>query len=126
MSSCNDRDYGDGLYIEGTVEDTLVVFTTDTGASKTIVSSRIFNRLRESEKPKLTGAIGLRGAGGMPIKVMGRGAFIMQLGPVKRLQEAIVANIEDDVLLMLLKLLLLFLLLLTTHVLNCTESAPFV
>ncbi|KAH3721057.1 hypothetical protein DPMN_063972 [Dreissena polymorpha] len=35
----------------------------------------------------------------MPIKVMGRGAFRMQLGPVKRLQEAIVADIEDDVLL---------------------------
>ncbi|KAH3801602.1 hypothetical protein DPMN_155258 [Dreissena polymorpha] len=99
VSSCNDRDYGDGLYIEGTVEDTPVVFTTDTGASKTIVSSRIFNRLRESEKPKLTDAIGLRGAGGMPIKVMGRGAFRMQLGPVKRLQEAIVADIEEDVLL---------------------------
>ncbi|KAH3877831.1 hypothetical protein DPMN_001709 [Dreissena polymorpha] len=30
---------------------------------------------------------------------MGRGAFRMQLGPVKRLQEAIVADIEDDVLL---------------------------
>jgi len=81
------------------VEDTPVVFTTDTGASKTIVSSRIFNRLSESEKPKLTGAIGLRGAGGMPIKVVGRGAFRMQLGPVERLQEAIVADIEDDVLL---------------------------
>ncbi|KAH3851827.1 hypothetical protein DPMN_094314 [Dreissena polymorpha] len=31
--------------------------------------------------------------------MMGRGAFRMQLGPVERLQEAIVADIEDDVLL---------------------------
>ncbi|KAH3713146.1 hypothetical protein DPMN_072931 [Dreissena polymorpha] len=30
---------------------------------------------------------------------MGRGAFRMQLGPVEKLQEAIVVDIEDDVLL---------------------------
>ena len=35
----------------------------------------------------------------MTIKAMGQGAFRLQTGPGKRLQEAIVADIEDDVLL---------------------------
>ncbi len=44
---CRARDLGDGLYIAGLVEKEPVVFTADTGASKTIISTRVYEKLDE-------------------------------------------------------------------------------
>ena len=86
----------DGVYISGSVEGYPILFTTDTGASKTIVSSRIFDSTRPEDKPELGKAAKIVGASGSPISKKGKTSFSLQLGTVKLQVEAIVADIEDD------------------------------
>ncbi|MES9884358.1 MAG: retropepsin-like aspartic protease, partial [Sedimenticola sp.] len=93
------KDLGAGLYIAGMVEQVPVVFTADTGASKTIVSTRVYDRMVKGERPELQRSTTLRGAGGSPIKERGQASFKLTLGPLEIVQEAIVAEIEDDALL---------------------------
>ena len=73
-----------------------MLFTTDTGASKTIISRRIFESMSAEDKPKLSGASKLIGACGTQIKEQGKGLFQVKLGPVSIEVEAIVADIDDD------------------------------
>ena len=82
----------DGVYIRGSVKGYQILFTTDTGASKTIVSSRV----KPVHKPMLTKASKLVGASGSPINEKGKARFSLQLGAVKLEVEAIVDEIEDD------------------------------
>ena len=72
------------------------MFTTDTGASKTIISSRVYESFKPEDRPKLVKSSKLVGAGGVSIKVLGKGTFTLQLGPVSMQTEAIVAEIDDD------------------------------
>lgn len=88
-----------GVYVKGMVESVPVFFTADTGASRTIISTRVFNKIRESARPELTKSVCLKGAGGVPIKERGKASFVLQLGPLEITCEAIVAEIEDDALL---------------------------
>ena len=53
----------------------------------------------KSERPRLSGSLGLRCAGGSPIRERGKATFKRTLGPLEVVTEAIVANIEDEVLL---------------------------
>jgi len=76
-----------------------VTFTADTGASRTVVSSRVYDQLSIKDKPVLKGSVKLRGAGGSPIREKGVGEFNMKLGPVKVTCQAVVADIDDEVLL---------------------------
>ena len=73
-----------------------MLFTTDTGASKTVISKRMFNAMRPEDKPKLSKASRLVGASGTVINELGKGVFSFQLGPVQLEAEAIVAEIDDD------------------------------
>ena len=59
-----------------------MLFTTDTGASKTIISRRIFESMSAEDKLKLSGASKLIGACGTQIKELGKGLFLLKLGPV--------------------------------------------
>ena len=61
------RKLPDGVYIRGSVQGYPILFTTDTGASKTIVSSRVFESMKPVDKPMLTKASKLVGATGSPI-----------------------------------------------------------
>jgi len=76
-----------------------VTFTADTGASRSVVSSRVYDQLSTKDKPVLKGSVKLRGAGGSPIREKGAGEFNLILGPVKVICQAVVADIEDEVLL---------------------------
>ena len=43
---------GEGCYVEGYAEGVPVVFTADTGATKTIISTNVFKRINSRVKPK--------------------------------------------------------------------------
>ncbi|KAH3840323.1 hypothetical protein DPMN_113770 [Dreissena polymorpha] len=76
-----------------------VIFTTDTGASRTIISTKVYQRIPEGRKPALSGSTSLRGASGVPIKEIDKGLFELRLGEMLVQREAIVAEIDDVVLL---------------------------
>ncbi len=50
-----------------------MTFTADTGASRSVVSSRVYDQLSTKDKPVLKGSVKLRGAGGSPIREKGAG-----------------------------------------------------
>ena len=88
---------GSGVYVEGMIEDMPLTFTADTGASRSIVSRRVYEQLKT--QPMLKGSALLKGAGGAPIKEWGQGTFRIKLGPVELTKQIIVADIEDEALL---------------------------
>ena len=81
------------------MEGTLVDFTMDTGASKTVISTKVFDRIETNKRPQLVKSACLRGAGGMPIKEKGKAELMLRLGSLEIIREAVVADIEDEVLL---------------------------
>ena len=99
MSKGEGQDLADGLYIEGYVGSEQVTFTADTGASRTIISCRVYDRMDQESRPILRRSSALRGAGGAPIKERGKAAFRLILGPLEIVREAIVADISDEALL---------------------------
>ena len=72
------------------------MYTADTGASKTVLSKRVYDSMRPEDKPPLSKSSKLVGAGGTYINEIGKGNFKLQLGPVCVQTEAIVAKIDDD------------------------------
>ena len=86
----------DGIYIKGTVQGYQILYTADTGASKTVLSKRVYDNMKPEDRPPLSKASKLVGAGGTNISEMGQGNFKLQLGPVCVQTEAIVAEIDDD------------------------------
>ena len=90
------RKLPDGIYIRGTVQGYPILFTADTGASKTVLSKRVFESMRPADRPELGKASRLIGAGGTTIKDLGKGEFTIQLDMVSLKIEAIVADIDDD------------------------------
>ena len=90
------RKLPDGIYVQGAAQGYPILFTTDTGASKTIISKRVFESMKAADQPKLSGASRLIGACGTEIKELGKGLFLLKLGSVLLEVEAIVADIDDD------------------------------
>ena len=86
----------DGVYIRGSVQGYPLLFTTDTGASKTIISNRVFESLKPEDRPELEKTSKLVGASGVSIKERGKGILCLKLGSVKMEVEAIVAETDDD------------------------------
>ena len=93
----------EGVYIKGKVDMEDVHFTVDTGASRTILSTRVYNKMEENVRPKLDKQKNNRdtlvGAGRNEIQIYGRTVFNVELGPLQLDCEMIVADIDDDVLL---------------------------
>ena len=84
------------MYIRGSAQGYPLLFTTDTGASKTIISKRVYESMKTGDRPALIRSTKLVGASGTEIKELGKGLFQLHLGPVKLEVEAIVADIDDD------------------------------
>ena len=84
--------------MRGTANWEPVVYTADTGASRTIISIRVYNKIPEASHPKLDYSACIVGAGGAPIKGVGKAGFNITLGPLELQQEVFVADIEDDAL----------------------------
>ena len=76
-----------------------VIFTADTGASKTILSKRVYESMTSDERPPLSKACKLIGANGTIINEFGNGVFTIQLGALSMQVDAVVAEIDDDALL---------------------------
>ena len=72
------RKLPDGLYIRGTVHGYSLLFTTDTGASKTIIS-RLYDSMEPGDRPALVKTSKLVGASGVSIKGRGKGTFSIKL-----------------------------------------------
>ena len=47
------RKLPDGIYIKGSVQGYPILFTADTGASKTIISRRTYEAMKSVERPSL-------------------------------------------------------------------------
>ena len=83
----------DGIYIRGSAQDYPVLFTIDTGASRTLISKHVFESMKQEE---LKCSSKLVGASRAVIKTWEMGLFKLTLGPVQLEVEAIVADIDHD------------------------------
>ena len=73
-----------------------ILFTADTGASKTIISKRMYEAMRPADKPTLNKSAWLLGPSGDAIKELGKAKFSITLGEMETTAEAVVAEIDDD------------------------------
>jgi hypothetical protein len=89
----------DGVYVNRAIEGVPRMFTVDSGASKTIVSTKIYERIDQSKRPSLQKNVCLKGASGSPIKEKGKAEFNIELGQYEIISVAVVAEIEVDALL---------------------------
>ena len=89
----------DGVYLKGSINGTPIIFTADTSASRTIISSRVYESLSKETILMLEEALCLVGAGGKPIRKTCKAKFKLMLGPLEIEREAVVAEIEKDALL---------------------------
>ena len=88
-----------GVYLNGKVCGLEAIFTADTGASNTVLSSHIYWKIPKSTRPSLKKTHSLSGANGKVIGTLGRGDFDFELGDLQFTKQIVVADIEDDVLL---------------------------
>jgi hypothetical protein len=93
------RTLSDGVYIKGSVEGIPVMFTTDTGATCTVISGSIYNSIPEGQRPVLEKSSNLTGPGGIQLSVWGKAKFKLKLGELQFEKVLFVAEIQDDVLL---------------------------
>ena len=99
VSTRGKKGLSEGIYLKGTVNGEDVVFTADTGASMTIISKRVYNKIPEVKCPVLDHSVDIVGAGGAIIRGIGRAEFELTLGSLRLLENVLVAEIEDDALL---------------------------
>ena len=88
-----------GIYINGSVQGVDVVWTTDTGATRSIISKRVFDKIHQSKKPKLMKSNSLTSVSGEPLIEYGEAIFEIYLDHEVFEGELIVAEIEDQALL---------------------------
>ena len=86
-----------GFYIKASIEGVNMTLTIDTGATKTVISERVYNAIPKSQKPKLKPTNGLTDATGQPLPQLGTAVFKIRLAPDLHFEsDIIVANIEDE------------------------------
>ena len=88
-----------GIYISGSVQGVDVNWTTDTGATKSIISRSVYERIPQNLRPKLSKSSCLTSVSGEPLSELGKAVFEIQLGQEKLTEEMIVAEIADEALL---------------------------
>ena len=86
-----------GAYIDATVQGVPLYFTIDTGASQTILSKKIFEKIPKECRPKLVySAHNITCAGGATLKEHGKAVLNLQLGNLQLSKEMIMADIGDE------------------------------
>jgi hypothetical protein len=58
---------GDGVYIDGAVQDRRIMFTADTGAAKTVIITKAFKQIPRDIQPQLKKSSTLAGTDGQPL-----------------------------------------------------------
>ena len=86
----------DVFYLEAFVEGVKLVFTIDTGATKTVISQRVYQSIPSAHRPLISKTTGLIEASGQPLSQLGTAEFTVKLAGVQFKTSIIVANIEDD------------------------------
>ena len=86
----------DGLYVKGQVNGVKLMFTADTGATKTIISERVFRQIPEENRPVLQKSPSIAGACGKPLREFGKAKFKLKLADLELEKEVIIAEIEDE------------------------------
>ncbi|KAK3096184.1 hypothetical protein FSP39_024155 [Pinctada imbricata] len=75
-------------------------YTAETGATKTVISEKLYCRIPQKNRPNITKCTdSIIGAGGKPIKKLGKALFNLELGPLSLQKELVVASIDDEALL---------------------------
>ena len=72
----------EGVYVQGKVNGHPITITADTGALRTIISTRAFNQLQTALRPQLDRSARLVGANSAPIKDAGEATMDLELGPL--------------------------------------------
>ena len=90
------RKLPDSIYIRGPVQGYPIIFTAETGASKTVISKGTYEAMDPADKPALVKSARLVGPTGTVINELGKGTFSLKLGEVEMEVEAVVADINDD------------------------------
>ena len=87
--------------MHGKINGIEVIFTIDTGATATIVSTKVFQSIPLDKRPTLQMSTLKRlvNADGRPIEFKGRAHLALQLGSVPIEKTVTIADIEDEVLL---------------------------
>ena len=91
-----------GVYVKGEILGVNVWFTVDTGASRTVLSKRVFNKILGNQRPKLTkhnNSAALEQAAGIPLVDYGSCKINMKIGDLMLNKEVYVGDIKDDILL---------------------------
>lgn len=89
------------IYISGSLQGVKIKLTTDTGATRSIISKHVFEKIPKESRPKLEKSNCLIGANGEPLKKLGKAIFEIQLGQENFKEEIFVSETEDDALLSL-------------------------
>ena len=87
------------MYVEGNIRGVNGIFTIVTGASRTVISETVYNKISATKRPPLTKSSTLIGADGRPLVELSTAEFSIQLGTVSFEKELVVAQIDDEVLL---------------------------
>lgn len=90
------RPCDDGLYINIKIQGVKMLFTADTGATKTVISDRVYKKIPEELRPKLKPTTKLTGACGTPMVELGKATFDIELEDFKVRHEVTVAEIVDE------------------------------
>lgn len=80
------KPFSDGVYVKGTVEGTRMIFTTDTGATKTILSEKTYRTIPHKRRPSLT----------KTLKELGKAIINIEIGPIHLQKELIIADIDEE------------------------------
>ena len=91
-----------GVYVAGKIENQDIAFTVDTGATRTILSYKTYEKIPLAKRPDLTlkpSHTVMTNADGGKIHNHGKAVFQLQLGPLCFEKSLLVADIEDEVLL---------------------------
>ena len=90
-----------GVFVRGGIQGVDTWFTIDTGASRSVISKRVFNNISGDMKPELVQHQNshLEQAGGEPLHEYGRGKMNIEMGELSKPIDVIVGVIKDDVLL---------------------------
>lgn len=84
------------VHLTEIVNDLQVNFTVDTGAARTVISEKTFNRLPENRKPLLKKSTELCNCSGEPLREKGKANFEIEIGSFTFKRELIVAGIADE------------------------------
>ena len=87
----------EGFYLQAKLEGVNILFTIDTGATRTIISEDFYKSIPDERRPQLKKSVGLTDASGHPLSQLGTAVFEVQLANgVQFSGEIIVADIEDE------------------------------